>query len=135
MSKGPANTHLAQALYAWRTAEGLTQEEAAKYLGITHRSFQGYERGEIETPRPRTRNRMAKLMGIEPHELLGGPATDDGATKAIQQMMEAMRQEMARVADSQADNLREIERLRQELERERKRQGSKPRRRTRRSST
>jgi transcriptional regulator with XRE-family HTH domain len=56
-------TSLPDELVAARTRLGLTQEQAAQRVGISLRSYQGYERGENE-PRDNRAREMRKALGI-----------------------------------------------------------------------
>lgn len=42
---------LQQAIQKWRATSGLTQDEAANYLGVSRRTLQGYESGERGCPK------------------------------------------------------------------------------------
>lgn len=119
MSKGPADTHLARAVYTWRTSNGLSQPEAARRLGIGYRSLQDYERGVTERPHPMNLNRMAAVMGTTSEELLAGPRGEDNRREVDAQVAKA-------IEDVKTSMLREIKRLRKELE-EAKRPRREPR--------
>lgn len=118
MSKGPADTHLARAIYNWRAANGYNQAEAARRLGISYRSLQDYERGVTERPHPMNLNRLAAVMGTTTDELLAGPRGEEHREKIDEQIAKA-------IADTERRLLAEIRRLREQLD------GNNPRRSTR----
>lgn len=49
----------------WREKQGLTQDEAARRLGITPRNYQAYEGGEYLPPRTVRKLMRAIDMGVE----------------------------------------------------------------------
>jgi XRE family transcriptional regulator, regulator of sulfur utilization len=52
-----------------RDARALTQEELAEKAGITVAALSRIERNNAE-PRPTTRRKLAKALGVDPSELL-----------------------------------------------------------------
>jgi len=54
---------------AARVAAGMTQEEAAKKLGVTTASLSHWERGRRE-PKTTTFLRMCELYGVNPSDIL-----------------------------------------------------------------
>ncbi len=67
---------LGEALKAWRTAAGLTQEYVAEALGVSRQAVSKWENGASE---PSTANLMAlsKLYGLPVDELLRPAGTDE----------------------------------------------------------
>jgi len=55
---------------AWREHLGLTQEEAARRLGVTQPTYAGFEQPG-RTLRYATRARIARAFGIDPEQLKG----------------------------------------------------------------
>ena len=52
-----------------RDARALTQEELAEKAGITVAALSRIERNNAE-PRPTTRRKLARVLGVDPSELL-----------------------------------------------------------------
>ena len=67
---------LGEALKAWRTAAGFTQEYVAEALGVSRQAVSKWENGASE---PSTANLMAlsKLYGLPVDELLRPAGTDE----------------------------------------------------------
>lgn len=95
MSKGPGDTHLARALYSWREDMGLNQYDAAREIGIPHRSYQDYERGKTERPSAKNMKRISQKLDKSREELLAGPAH---TTDAIERQLDLMRRSLDRLS-------------------------------------
>jgi len=67
------------AIKRWRESSGLTQEQAARRLGITLRNYQNYESGSYEPPESVRMLMTAVMLGVrlEPFDL----AEDDKRRK------------------------------------------------------
>jgi transcriptional regulator with XRE-family HTH domain len=60
-----------------RDARALTQEEVAEKAGITVAALSRIERNNAE-PRPTTRRKLARALGVEPEELVKAGGEDAG---------------------------------------------------------
>ena len=56
---------MSNAVTDWRHTVGLTQEQAARRLGITTRNYQAYEAGQYDPPESIRRLMRAIALGIE----------------------------------------------------------------------
>lgn len=60
-----------QALAVMRKQRGLTQGQLAEKLDVNQSLIAKWESGRVQ-PRSSTLKRLAELLGVEPHELVGG---------------------------------------------------------------
>jgi DNA-binding XRE family transcriptional regulator len=56
------NPPLAERLRARRAELMLSQEEAARELGVSRRNYQAWEMAEVTTPRPAVRRRLERWL-------------------------------------------------------------------------
>lgn len=78
---------LAEVVYARRTAEGLTQTELSEKTGISLRSIQRIEKGEV-LPRPFTVRALANVLSfseqdLEPEQIKSMPSSNRSRAKNI----------------------------------------------------
>lgn len=59
-------TEAAQAVRAWREQCGLSQEDAARRLGVKLRNYQNYEAGKYAPPEPVRRLMTVIGLGLDP---------------------------------------------------------------------
>ncbi len=81
-----------------RKLHGLTQEQAAHYLGIEPRTLRMYENGERIVENVRELRRMASLLGIDPRRF--GLATLTIESCSVEQIDEAIQNSWSLVAQS-----------------------------------
>lgn len=77
-------------LRAWRERAGLTLEQVAEKLDVTHSAVQKWERGQVPVTLPRLQE-LAPLYGAQPFELLFPPAEREQAA-TLAQAWEILRQ-------------------------------------------
>jgi transcriptional regulator with XRE-family HTH domain len=56
-------------LRAWRTYRALSQAELAERAGVTKQTIIALEKSGHRSPHPRTVRKLAKSLGIDPHQL------------------------------------------------------------------
>ena len=60
-------------LRAWRTYRALSQAELAARAGVTKQTVLALEKPGHRRPHPRTVRKLAKGLGIAPHQLYSAP--------------------------------------------------------------
>ena len=68
-----------------RLAQGMTQEQVAREVGMTWRNYQRYEKGKI-VPRNENLEKLAKVFGVEPAVILGQMPGPHGIEQNVQQL-------------------------------------------------
>lgn len=85
----PQEAQAAEGLKNARRLAGLTQEEAARKLDVTSRTYARWERGET-AGFLRELDRIAAAFSTTPDAIIGGQATDD-----VQAQLAALQSELA----------------------------------------
>ena len=78
----------------WRNHKGLTQSSLERAAGLAHNAVSRIERGEVQSPRIETLERLAEVMGISLDQLyLQEPPQNgaSGSSDAMQRLIERLR--------------------------------------------
>lgn len=66
-------------LREWRAYRALSQADLAERSGVTKATIVALEKLSHRTPHPRTVRRLAKALGVQPHELYQDPHEQENA--------------------------------------------------------
>lgn len=89
MSLRKSETHPGHYIRAWRKSAGLSQEQVAEFLDVTHGAISQLERGKINYTQE-TLERLSELFECAPAELLIGPPETIEQLRRARQVGEAL---------------------------------------------